>query len=299
MFSYGIFLLVYKKHIMKFVISIGIAGAASCMIFPRMIHHIFVGGRGTEAVDNLKGGSLEAYLQRLKGFYSFIDSQLFGGFLGFIIGLSVLWVLVSIIKDKKKINICNENVWKWVVLVFPNICYFLLVSKIAAYVTDRYMFPIYSLVMISVFVFFSLVIKKEIFNKKVVFTLQTVSVLIMIIFMLQSECAYIKIPESMENILVNYEEDDCIYIHASDWRIQASFNEVRKYKGVTFFSEEAFMSKEESDGDVERLIVSVTDSESREMIFEKVGELYPRLTKYKELGTFAYSTSYFFFADEK
>ena len=58
------------------------------------------------------------------------------------------------------------------------------------------------------------------------------------------------------------------------------------------------MSRDESDENVERLVVSVTDSEARKMIFKKVEELYPKLINYKELGTFGYSTSYFFYADE-
>ena len=165
-------------------------------------------------------------------------------------------------------------------------------------INKRYMFPIYSLVMISGIVLFSLAIKKVIVNEKIIVVLLAVSVLIMSIFMVRSECTYIKIPETMQNILVDYANDDCIYIHESDWRIQASFNEIRKYKGVTFFSKEAFMSKEECDENVERLVVSVTDSEAREMIFEKVQELYPRLTGYKELEIEGYSKSYFFYADE-
>ena len=113
----GIFLLAKKKQVIRFVLSIGVAGGVSCLIFPRMIHHIFAGGRGSESVDNLMDNSLALYLQRLREFYSFIDVQLFGGFLDLIVGLSVLLVLVSIIRDNKEINIWNENTWRWIYLV--------------------------------------------------------------------------------------------------------------------------------------------------------------------------------------
>ena len=152
--------------------------------------------------------------------------------------------------------------------------------------------------MISVWALFSLLIKKVILYDKIIFASQAFLGIIICFFMIQSGCAYTKIPDTMENILIDYINDDCIYIHESDWRIQGSFNEIRQYKGVTFFSEEAFMNKDETDEIKERLIVSITDNESREIIFEKVEELYPRLTNYKYLGTFGYSTSYFFYAGE-
>ena len=65
-----------------------------------MIKHMFLkeGYRGQEAINNLKHFSLWEYGKQLKTFYSFMNEQLFGGILTYILITGLIFLIWCFIR---------------------------------------------------------------------------------------------------------------------------------------------------------------------------------------------------------
>lgn len=100
--SFGIYLLVNRriKDMGTLILSMAIAGGVSIAIFPGMIKHMFLkeGYRGQEAINNLKHFSLWEYGKQLKTFYSFMNEQLFGGILTYILITGLIFLIWCFIR---------------------------------------------------------------------------------------------------------------------------------------------------------------------------------------------------------
>jgi hypothetical protein len=116
--------------------------AVICLaIFPAMWNHIFNDYRGEQARTSLV--DLGGMGGRVKGMLGFLSDQLFGGFLLPLLAAALILLAVYLVKRR-------SFPWKELEKLYPVIfmtgCYFLLVTKIAPYVTDRYVMPIYPFV---------------------------------------------------------------------------------------------------------------------------------------------------------
>lgn len=150
----------------------GIVG--SCLIWPEILNDIFSGYRGEEAFDNLTAGG--KWLDGLPELWAVIDGELFGkgALLLLVIAagllicrfLSIWWCAKKQIAEDGNIQLLFEkrNPSKKMELlltmqdfIFVQILvavffYIVLMSKIAPYKEDRYIFPVYPLIVLLVVV---------------------------------------------------------------------------------------------------------------------------------------------------
>lgn len=127
--------------------TIVISALCSLAMWPAMLKHLFSGGRGEEAQENLL--SLNGYFDNLKEMFRIMNNDMFMKLLVVIlIGLFVLVVICYKIKKEKCFPI--ESGKKFAVLVTVCLGYFLLVTKVAPYQVDRYLMPIYPLIYLLV-----------------------------------------------------------------------------------------------------------------------------------------------------
>lgn len=128
-----------------------LAGGVSCLIFLAMLEHIFSGYRGTQSLENLKITSLTEIENRLKNYFSIIDGQVFGGILLYVF-VALLFGLILFLSEKehggRKKKLAAEK--EYILIFIPVIFYFLIVAKIAVYITDKYMFPIYGIILVGI-----------------------------------------------------------------------------------------------------------------------------------------------------
>ena len=108
------------------------------LIFPAMWKHIFNDYRGEGARKNLM--QFSGFKGALKNMFGFVNEQLFGGCLVLLLVLAVILAVVYLRKSGK-------FPWRELGKLFPALFmaggYFVLVTKIAPYTTDRYLMPIY------------------------------------------------------------------------------------------------------------------------------------------------------------
>lgn len=305
-FVFGIYLLSDKKYkdFGLFVCSMTGAGGLSIVIFPSIIKHIFSGYRGKESIDNLLTHSPENDLFRLREFWGYINIELFGGAMPLLLLMAVLLCILGILtrhqRNEKLDGICF---FRWGILVVPVVCYFLLISKIAVYISDRYLFPVYAAAVCLFVSIAFLLLKKLLGDRK--FT-ANIAMPHLAVFLLSGVMIlnswgritwnYIYRNEAQRlGALEKYRETDCIAVYDHRWKAEAAFLEIAIYKSVTFFPLANPELIDEYDSSADNLIVLAIGNNDE--ILEQISNKFPNLNQYIELGSYAYSTTYYFYQE--
>ena len=280
------------KNMGKFCAAVALGGVTAIAVFPRMLRHIFGGQRGAEAASNLTGGTLSDYLERLKTFFDFLNGQLFGN-LGIV--LAVAFILAVVIRKKRDRKMQAEK--RIVLLLIPSLCYFLLVSKIAAYISDRYLQPIYPMVfLLGAYALY--VIGHSILSEKRAAAAMAVGAVILTaagLWFCQWPYLY-RDSEALLQHAANLSDHLCVYIYDDTWqgwKVQPFFYEVRNYRSVVFVSQKNLelldtWNLEQEDG----IVVSVINTCDQDAVFEKVKSIYGEGIKIERIGNYSYTTSY-------
>lgn len=157
---------------LKYALAMATGIALSCLVWPEILNDIFSGYRGEEAFDNLTAGG--EWLDAVPDLWAVIDGELFGKgallLLIFAAGLaacrflSIWWRVERHLSEDgsmhllfEKRNPCKKMELQFEVrdLIFVQILtavffYLVLISKIAPYLEDRYIFPVYPMIVLLV-----------------------------------------------------------------------------------------------------------------------------------------------------
>lgn len=142
--------------------TIAVSAGVSLALFPPMWNQIFHGTRGTQAQETFL--MMKGYAKNLLGMFQIISGQMFRGYLGWFLGAMVLLLIVGGIA-KKRLPVSEWS--KTLPVIFMAVGYFLLVTKVAPELTDRYMMPIYPVVFLLVFGFLYWLVR-ELLKKEVI-----------------------------------------------------------------------------------------------------------------------------------
>ncbi len=301
---FGIDLLLCRKYkeLGLFAVSMAGAGGLSIAIFPPMLRHIFSGYRGKESIDNLLVPSLENYLPRLRAFWDYISTELFGGSAPFILLTAAVIALSGIsflktrkISARKKPTDSRASLFKWILLAVPASLYFLLVSRMAVYVADRYLFPIYAVVLclFTSMVYLSFRKITNVISAADLATLLLCGVVILCSWK-NTTWNYIYRNEGARfKELEKYRETDCIIVYDHRWKTESTFLEASIYNSVTFFplADPELIDTFELSPD-SLIVLAVGDNDE---IIRLVSDKFPQLDQHIEAGSYAYSTTYYFY----
>ena len=132
-----------KKELIRYVISMITAAAIGLVIFPFAISDVFSSGRGVEALANLSAG-LSGYGERV-GSFLFILGM--GCGMICILCLLLIWMSNGIRKKNERENLRKNRELNFVLLI-PVVIYFFLAARMSPYMVDRYIMPLFPLVIL-------------------------------------------------------------------------------------------------------------------------------------------------------
>ncbi|MDE7478316.1 MAG: RICIN domain-containing protein, partial [Lachnospiraceae bacterium] len=302
---FGIYLLVKKRwrdaaNLTGYMV---LSGVISLAIFPAMYTHMFSGYRGTQSIDNLKQGTWAEYWERIKSFYGYINTQMLGKVaLGGIIFAILVVIAVMFLKENHstiQINFDKTCVMKWMVIWIPIVIYFLFVSKSAVYVTDRYLFPIYAVVL-GIFLCMVAAIFKKFFAIQYVYI---AACLLGAVFIVNGfgnakwEYLY-KNSADLLNKAKAYSDRNCISVYDQRWKEQTAYCELKNYKSLTFISQDNIDSILKHADLFENAFMLNVIGGNDDRIISMIQSNYPYLDKYEKIGGFDYSTTYRIYAGD-
>ena len=296
---YGFSLLVDKewKKAGKYILSMGIAGGLTIIIFPAIIDQLFGDGRGSEGLGNLQRGFAEHW-EYLKQYCSILNKQLFGGLFWIILMLIAAVFLFGLIKQKKGI-IVADRVWDVCLGIIPIILYVVIVSKVAPYRTDRYVMAMYAVSFAFLIIFVKYVLEICFANKK---TMQIGGLCAVCIVLLLSvyrdfrwPYLYLNSEKRIEKI-ASYEGADGLCVLDVGWKISGNFNEMINIETMTFFKDSiddlAFM--EELSKKEEYILYAVTVDP--EKVIEDIFKICPQINAYDYIGESDYAEIYYLYS---
>lgn len=134
-----------RQGLLCYVRSMVIAAVCGVAVYPFAIEDVFASGRGTEALANLSEG-ISGYGERLAAFGLIVFDQT-GWILAVlpVICIIGIWMLVKS-GGERSLNQKGANCILWI----PPVVYFLLASRMSPYLVDRYIMPLFPLVILAV-----------------------------------------------------------------------------------------------------------------------------------------------------
>lgn len=301
--AFGIYLLICKKYrdAILFIISMAGSGGMAVVIFPDMIRHMFLkdGYRGQQSINNLRNVDFYEYLMRLKIFYTFINEQVFGGILTYAVITILIYGACRVICGKISfIDRIEHRGVLWYLMLFPSVCYFLIVTKMAVMMEARYILPIYAVVLLGIYGFLYTVTRKILDEKKQKIVLCIfVSVITVNTW---KTCTWEYLYSDSVTFLEKteeYQNENVIYVYDAGWKLAWSFYEALNYKSAVFYNMDEIAELEgiayQND---DSLLVSIT-TDSREgdveSILNAILEKCPLLDSYEVIGSYGYTTTYY------
>lgn len=295
---FGIYLLFDKQYrnVVYFIVSMSVSGKMAVWIFPDMIRHMFSqeGYRGQESIENLKRVSPDEYIKRLRIFYTFLNEQIFGGILTWLIIIILLSAIYGMIHGRIK---CTERkaAALWILMTGPSVCYLFLVSRMAVMMEARYIWPVYAVVLSGGFAILYASIGRVCGEGKKRNAAAAILVSVMLITGWKM-CTWEYLFSDSEEFLnqaAQFQSEDAIYIYDAGWKLPASFYEAVNYKTAVFIPADKMEKLENlSCLDTVSLIVCMTDSCEAEAVLGELLERCPLLTEYEEIGGCGYTVTY-------
>ena len=292
-FIFALWQLIKRRYanVIGIIITGIVSGGAAYAVFPAMIDHVFHGYRGEQSMDNLKL-SLAETLQRFKGFFDKVDGQLFGNTGLIVLGIGVIFLFAAYLYQRKNRQKKENPTFPVILLWLSVLIYFIFVGKSAVYVSDRYMFPVYALIWLSIIL--PLLIAEDRFSKSYVLIPEVLIVCVL------TAMAYFKNTWPymyMESAPILKAADihnqaDCLFIYDDDWKVQSSFEEVSRYRSVTFVKEDNLslldgLKTDSPDG------LAVLISSKNENLIDEVRKKFPQFAKMDDIGFYGYAESYY------
>lgn len=300
--AYGIWKLCKKeyKDLLYYCVAMFLSGGISVLVFPSMIAHMFSGYRGEQSIDNLVDASLSVYMDRLKQYSVLVGEEILGGLLFFALLLGIVFLcgrrFMAGFKGKEKNESIESIYTKYVLLLVAIGAYFLLVSKMAIYVADRYMFPIYGVLFATMFSMLYHIAFKLLQDKWQYIVICVVGIIWIVgsVSKINPTQLFI-VPAEILQEAKKHADVDSVYVYDARWKAMGAFVEVPEYKSVTFINinnPEMIASLDVK----EELIVLVT-GEEKEKTIEQIASDYCNQMKYKEVGDHGYTKTYYLYRE--
>jgi len=200
----------------------------------------------------------------------------------------------------QKRTIDKEKLFSWLLPGVPCVCYALLVARISVYTADRYVQPIYPIVLIAGMGLVLVCLEAFIKSKKLSLAISCLLICVVSANGLRI-CPWEYLYRESGRLLKTleaYAGQDCIFIYDKDdpyARVQQSYFEVRQYRSVVFVADTDLellgdLGLEGSDS----LIVCIDYACDAESVLDAVMRADRRLSRRTELGKAGlYSTTWY------
>lgn len=246
-----------KKELICYIRSMVIAAVIGVGVFPFAISDVFSSGRGVEALENLSAG-LAGYGSRIGAFAEILFAET-----GWVLWLLPVILVVGAVaavrrhgaKDGMNHNVSHRSgVGLKGLLWIPLVGYFLLASRMSPYLVDRYIMPLFPLVILAVTVAvckmlgkLSLRQEKSRMAKAVAAVLACVLLGGQLVSVLGHESDYLYIGyEAQETLAENYKEYPCICVYQGVGYYE-NLLEFTEYERTLLVTEQELANRQETE----------------------------------------------------
>ena len=299
--AWGIYLL-WNHRWKDLGLSVGsmiVAGILTIAIFPASISQSIGGGyRGVDTLDNLTDLSVEGIWYRLKNCYKLLNQHLFGNCFPILLAITIVGVIFWSISYRKTTSPDlqdkeRENWSGWGLAVVPSVLYFLSISKIAVYITERYFHPIYALLMIFG-VALPLSLLRHVKAYRLLVPLFCIVLLGGTLFHWKDNWNYLyRSTGTFLQTTAQYGDQDALCVFEYAFELPTIFCEAQNYKSITFVSTRDLDKLDNLDLAADNgMILILGHGCEAEPVSDAINARWPQLVNSTELGTYASTTTF-------
>ena len=306
-----------KKQILviiKYCITMAASAITCIMIFPHMIYHLFLGNRGTEAMENATG--VATFYKNIYPMVAKLSKEFTGvNYLLIVSALIISCVFIVFLIDNKRIATSSarktdaysvEYIKENLFFIYAIVLYSFVVAALAPYSNTRYYYPIYGVIFSTMTISYILLI--EILRCKAKIFAKVIAILFAVIMTLSAwknfEWDYVY-DETAGTLAFakRHNGSQCMIVHAARYKMHSCFYEVQNY-GSTIFANHNNIDKlpceDDLDGNSFVLIINgvkVDDTAESDGsgtdILEEVKSRYPNYKCVDEIFSGSYWSYYF------
>ena len=279
----------------RYIAASAISGTLTIALFPPIIQHLFFGRRGIEAFTNLSPASA-GYPERIAKYLHLMDDYVFGRLLVPVLIACALFMAFGI-KHQKEGERNKGKIQKYIVSSVPSILFFFLISKTAPYLIQRYMCPVYGIVLVSSFsCLFDQICR--IGNRRKVYAIMALVLLAVSGNELRvNDWQYLRYTNArkLTGFAREHKGLDCVLVYPTErlyGNAHAAFSVIKDYRSITFIREDHLEELLYGSELIEKseLILLVLGRKTE--IMEDVLKHCPKMNDSTRLGMYIYSTVY-------
>ncbi len=216
---------------------LGITAFAYIVIWPFVFKHLFFSGRGVQAFEN---AAKPTFFENLMNYVKVIGIGVGEEILIFSILLIFAIVIIIGIKKKKLFN--HKHI---ILICVVSVFYFVVISKVAPFLTDRYISPIIPL--FAIFFLYALHCLGSIVGKKRVIAFAIALPLIFSCVLFNAKRVIYKEEANYKNLNYlyriseerslhweNYSNKKCLMIHNDEWEFLRNLPDYKRYQETAF-----------------------------------------------------------------
>ena len=285
------------KELVVFLGTMTASGIVSVAIFPSMINHIFLKGRGKESFSNAVTFS-HTFINNIKSYTTAIN-KLYGGFLLIVILMAMAWFLYRFVfgnRDK------NNRIWmnKWLIIFFPCVLDLLTIAKVSPVTTARYIAPVYGVCVILLMGLFDNIIS-FITDREYIKWMAGVLLCGILLHSSYNIYTWPELYTDAKECVATAKQyginNECIYILRTTWHSFPNYQEFIQYQNMTFIPEsDLTMLYTDDYAGYDHVVMYFDKSTSQEIIDEILAnmiEMNPGLDSYEKLYEYSYNMAYY------
>ena len=255
---------------------------------PSSLSTVFGGGdRSGEVLNNLKASFITIF-HKIQLCFGIIDTQVFSGFfVGILTVLLVSTIALVIKRRKEKAQVIKVLYGDYIISFCGIIGYSVVVSIITVYETPRYFYPVYAILLITVYCLLHKILSEIFVYERVVYLITILVFLVVTFFKFKENIHYLyRSTQEFLDAAAEYGNTDCIFVTEHRYDVNSSFYEIRNYHSVTFYS--SYEPEQLMEADVETkegLILTYTQNCGFEELDSYVRKAWPELKEAFVLGS--------------
>ncbi len=289
----------WKKLIIS-IVSVAVGLVIAYLLFPAMIKQIFGSYRGRSAFESIASGG---YFDHLANYVQILNLEVFGCLFILLVCFGVILGILSYRKSRRNQN-KNQNIyrvsprthhidiWMYLQLIIPVVCYIIVIARIAPYDSDRYLTDIMGL--LYIFVFAILINLAARLSGRVVGGV-VIAAILTLVCSYQSGVPFMYLDENEHISEINSLDDPpCLFIYSERWRTIPNFIELENLDQIVFVNgDNTDLLDEEEHQNYDRLLLYVVSGYDSDEIINALIQDNPGLETSTELFTQGYATAYY------
>lgn len=263
------------------------AGGVVLLAYPAIWTHLLSKEVGSSAFH--QDLSLSNLYTKYHTMLEFVNQEVWGGYMKILLLVFVLFVIYGIVRKRDFFGDMKKRGFSFFMLFGVSICYFILVSTVTPYLCDRYVYPVFPVLLLLTVLFLEELCEATLKSRNLGYCLITLFLLLPAVLQMKEGLTDVN-KELMQQSAAKYSKLPCVF--STGIPVEENVFELNKYQDIYVYDFKEPIEDSQIT-EAKGLVVYVPNTETPEEDLKKITESNPALTQYDRIYTAYYSYAYY------